>query len=308
MLVLCHHMGAGQSVARGVGHHRGVTEAERMTPFEPMGSVVVGIDQSEASMSALDLAAEEAAVGPTPLVIVAAHPAGGTRLAAEHDLLEVAIARALADHPALAVAARLIIGEPSQVLVAQSRQAVLLVIGHRGAVGAPAAPDGSVAVRVIHEATCPVIVFRPVDADRETAYPRPVLLGVDGRAGSDQVVEFAFQEAALRGAAVWGVHVWPGSHADGGIVGGAPDRREAGRVLSDALDAWSAKYPQVPVSRQVVSSHDVAGALTRASLDAQLAVVGSLRRHDRARPRRRGTARTLIDLAGCPVAVVPWLT
>jgi nucleotide-binding universal stress UspA family protein len=270
-----------------------------------MGSVVVGIDQSEASMSALDLAAEEAAVGPDPLVIVYAHPPGGTRLAAEHDLLEVAVSRALADHPALAVAARLIIGEPWQVLVAQSRQALLLVIGHRGAVDASAAPDDSVAARVMQGATCPVVVFRPVDPDRETAHPRPVLLGVDGRAGSDQVVEFAFQEAALRGAPVWAVHVWPGSHVDGGSIAGDPGRQEAVRVLDDALDAWAAKYPQVPVSRQVVSGPDVARALTRASLDAQLAVVGSLRNRDPARRHRRGTARTLIDLAGCPVAVVP---
>jgi len=275
-----------------------------MMPMEPMRPVVAGIDETDASMSALDLAAEEAAARLTPLVIVSAHPAGRSQLDMEHGLLGIAVSRVLADHPGLAAGMRLIAGEPSRVLVAQSRGALLLVVGHEDVLGSPAPPGGSVAARVVDGSACPVIVYRPVDPERETAHPRPVLVGVDGHAGSDHVVEFAFQEAALRGAPVWGVHVWPGSGADGVIAGGAIGRQQAAR-LHEAMDTWSAKYPEVPTRRHLMSGRDVARALTRASLDAQLVVVGSARHHDPNRPRGGETARRMIDLAGCPVAVVP---
>ncbi len=264
-------------------------------PTEPMGPVVVGVSRSEASMSAVDLAAEEAAARLTPLLIVRGHPACAGRLPADHDLLELAVSRALADHPWLAVSGKLVIGEAARVLTAQSARASVVVVGHQPAPvrpGRPARSAGSVAAQVMLGSNCPVIAHRPTDPERQTEQANPVLLGVTRHGRAEPVVEFAFEEATLRGTALCAMHVWP-------------EEDEAARVLDEALATWSAKCPEVPVIRHVWPGYDVARALCSASRDAQLMVVGLGPQTGRTRLMRGLLVQDLIDFAGCPVAVVP---
>lgn len=268
-----------------------------------MRTVVVGIDGSQASTAALDLAAEEAAAHLAPLVIVYVHPTGTPRRPDEDALLDIAVFRALANHPGLSISTRLLEGEPCRELMAQSHDAELLVLGHRCA-GALAPYTGSLDVRTADGSECPVIVHRPFGSRYTATGPRPVLVGVDGRPGSEAAVEFAFEEAALRGAPVLGMHVWSG--ADPGAAGnGGTGSDRAARVLDEALGAWSAEYPEVPTVRQVAAGADVVRALATASAAAQLTVIGSGGHHDPTRAANRWTARAVVDRAGCPVAVVP---
>jgi nucleotide-binding universal stress UspA family protein len=260
--------------------------------MEPMGPVVVGVDGSATSLSAVDLAAEEAAARLTPLLVVCGYPAGDTRLSAHHDMLDLAVSWALADHPGLTVTARLLPGEPISILSAQSADAGLLVVGHRPATGLPAPAATSVAVQLMLEAHCPVIVRLPVRPERPAEEPSPVIVGVTRHARTEPVVEFAFEEAALRGAPLRAVHVWP-EHSD------------AARLLDETLENWSAKYPQVPVARRVRPGYDVARALCDESRDAQLLVVGAGRYTGRTRVTRGLAAQRLLGDARCPVAVVP---
>jgi hypothetical protein len=250
-----------------------------------MGLVVVGIDGAGPDLSAVDLAAEEAAARLTPLLVVHAHTSGRARLAADHYLLQSAVSQALADHPWLTVDAKLILGVPAQVLATQSAQACLLVVGHRLAASRPAGCVDSVVAQLILESRCPVLVHRPMDPERQTEQPSPVLLGVTRQAREEPVVAFAFEEAVLRGAPLHVTRAWPGRS----------------QALDQTLQAWSGSYPQVPVAHRVCPGYDVTQELCRMSHDAQLLVVGI----SRTRPAHGLLTQELIDFAGCPVAVVP---
>jgi nucleotide-binding universal stress UspA family protein len=280
-------------------------------PIEPMGPVIVGVGRSVASMTALDLAAEEAMGRVVPLLVV--HVRDGQAvddvgMGTATLLLDLAVSRACADHPSLSVTPVLVAGRPADVLVDRSRGASLLVVGHRGRCGSRESRVGSVAQQVAGRARVPVIVSRPLDPSVPTRWqPRPVLVGVSGMPGDDGVVEFAFAEASLRGAPLWAVHIWPGSaHAEtpSGPQSFAQARDEADGRLVDALQAWSEKYPEVVVHRVVRHGLDVPVALTAASKIAQLIVVGSANNADPAQ-RRPWVSGALVHRAGCCVAVVP---
>lgn len=115
-----------------------------------------------------------------------------------------------------------------------------------------------------------------------------MLVGVSGRPSDDEVVQFAFAEASLRGAPLWAVHIWPGSAGTETRTGGhgfALERDDADRLLVDALMAWAEKYPEVAVHRVVRRGLDVPVALTAASKTGQLIVVGSAMVDDPVRQR-----------------------
>lgn len=272
------------------------------------GPVVVGIDGSAASLAAVDLAAEEAAARVTPLLVVHAHTGEAVRPEAIRDMLDVAVRRAHAEHPGLSVAAEVASGAPADVLLSRALQACLLVVGHRGPLHRHAL--GSVAMTVIDQARVPVIVARPTDVPAGVSLPRPVLVGVVAAEESAPVLEFAFAEAELRGAPLHAMYVWSHSgdwepaevHAD--VEGFAEAQSEAERMLAEALAGWSAKYPDVTVSRTVRHSLDAIIALTAASRSAQLVVVGTTHAPAIARLLAGSVGHALVHRAGCPVAVI----
>lgn len=255
----------------------------------PLGPVVVGVDGSCSALQAVDLAAEEAAARLTPLVVVHVETGPGD----SQEVLDIAAARALAEHPGLAVSTTAVVGDPARALLARSSDAYLLVLGHRRDARFPALPAGPVTTRVVHEARCPVMVHRPVDPQRALPSPRPVLVGVDDYPRAEPVIAFAFEQAALRGASVIALHVR------------AWRTPEAAEMLHEAVSAWAGKYPDVPVQLSVQYGQLAVPALAEASMDAQLVVVGSSR-HGGTGPFARGlVTHAMVDLAGCPVAAVP---
>lgn len=277
--------------------------------IEPAGPVIVGVDGSPTSLSAVDLAAEEAMGRVAPLVVL--HAVGrdeGTEEASR--LVAVAVSRARAEHPGLSVDHELATGDPGTVLVNRSRGACLLVMGHRRSRAFGEMPVASAAAKVVGEVEVPLIVHRPLDTTTDVPLPRPVLVGIAELAGSEPLVEFAFAEASLRGAPLVAMHVWSlpedsvpaGVHPDRDALARAHD--DAEDALTEALDRWAEKYPDVVVHRAVRHGLDVAVALGAASRSAQLAVVGS---SHRARSSMGSVAQALVRRAGCPVAVVPVL-
>ena len=121
------------------------------------GTIVVGVDGSEASREALRFGAEEAALRQARLVAVHAWsfipqqplgdpgmlaiPAGDLagQLGAENDAASLALAEAI---------------------VAQSAEADLVVVGSHGRSGIRAALLGSVSRHVVDHAACPVVVVK----------------------------------------------------------------------------------------------------------------------------------------------------
>jgi nucleotide-binding universal stress UspA family protein len=135
--------------------------------------VVVGIDGSPEAETALRFAADEAAKRGLPLRIVCAWeaPAGtyiGEAFAptadgiveAEHhadDVLRAALER-LAGGAAIETEALAVEGSPAKVLIEQSRDAALLVVGSRGRGAAAGLLLGSVSQKLTQHAPCPLAV------------------------------------------------------------------------------------------------------------------------------------------------------
>jgi nucleotide-binding universal stress UspA family protein len=209
------------------------------------------------------------------------------------------------------VTGELVPGDPADVLVRRARRDGLLVVGHRQRRANGSRPIGSVAALVAERSPVPVIVHRPLDGLAAGPLPRPVLVGVEGGPGTDRVVGFAFAEAAQRGTALLAVHAW--SRPEDAWPAG-PDvcahsvdraRERAERTLTEALERWAEKYPEVRVRLAARHSLDVPVTLTAASRSAQLAVVGMTRHPGVLRPSAGSVAHALLRRAACPVAVVP---
>ena len=138
-------------------------------------TIVVGVDGSEGGAAALEFAAGEAALRHARLRIVTAWelPVSGLgadfappmdagtldafRIRAEQVADDgLAIAKKL--QPSLEVEALAAVGQPADVLLEQSSDAHLIVVGRRGFGGFKSLLLGSVSQQVVHYATCPVVV------------------------------------------------------------------------------------------------------------------------------------------------------
>jgi nucleotide-binding universal stress UspA family protein len=172
-----------------------------------------------------------------------------------------------------------------EVLVASSDRASLIVVGHAQS------DNRSVAARVAEQSAAPVIVFRPPGAG--TRPTGRLVVGVPVTDDPGSALEFAFEEAQLRGTALSVVHVRSGPGTG----------EEAARSLAETVAEASARFPGVPVRPEVRSGRDVAAILADAARGAALVVVGQHRGGPGDRTAET-VSRTLIDLAACPVAVV----
>jgi nucleotide-binding universal stress UspA family protein len=261
--------------------------------IEPMLPVLVGVGGTTEGLEAVDLAADEAAARMTPLVVLHVGTGCGP---AEADLVDTAVARAMSEHPALAVAGEVAVGRVTDILLARACDACLLVLGSpRHATGHAGI---STTAAVIERAGVPVVVHRHLAEQADARQPRPVLVGVDE---SESVVGLAFAEAAYRGAPLHAMHVWSGPGAGSGSL----TRRQADELLADAVHRWADKYPEVPVETSVRQGLDATIVLVAGSRLAGLVVVGASRRGQRAGYASGTLPQTLARRAGCPVAVVP---
>ena len=146
------------------------------------GSIVVGVDGSEASRDALRWAAEEARLRSAPLVALHAWsfvppqpigdpgmlavPAGDLagQLSAESDAAQIALDEAVEDAlgtvSGVELERKLTEGDAGEALVAESKGAELVVVGSHGRSGFKAALLGSVSRHVVDHAACPVVVVK----------------------------------------------------------------------------------------------------------------------------------------------------
>jgi nucleotide-binding universal stress UspA family protein len=291
-----------------------------MTHLSPR-PVVAGVDGSENSRQAARVAAEEARRRSAPLRLLAALPSpfrGMVTVAPEPELSSVlhSDAEDVLRHVAAEVSGTagtggvtwaVAEGRPVEVLRAASAEAQLLVLGSRGAGGVAGLLLGSTASGVVAAADCPVLVL-PDDTAVTVSRRRSVVAGVEGRPGDEEVLRFAFEEAAALGTDLVAVHTWqdvalePGYQAVSPLVDWAGVRSDEERLLSEALAGWLDKQPDVEV-REVVLRDRAARGLVAAALTAQLLVVGHRRRNRVA--TLTSTTHGVLHRAPCPVAVVP---
>ncbi|MCX5317880.1 universal stress protein [Streptomyces sp. NBC_00154] len=287
--------------------------------------VVVGVDGSPSSLGAVGTAAHEAALRGTGLRLVNAfgwpsmHPPPGVppwtpATAGLRELVDGTLAqaeqRAREVAPHLDITREVTLGEPLTVLEIESRTASLVVVGSRGLGAFGGLLLGSTAVHLAAHGHSPVLVVRGRPGGPNPT--GPVLLAVDGSPAGEKAIEFAFTEAAMRGAGLLALHVWntwserayegPGDPLNV-VVDIERLRAEEQQLLEEILSPWQIRYPQVAVERRLVRSR-IRTALIDASHDAQLVVAGARGRGGFTGLLLGSVSQALLHHAHCSVAVV----
>lgn len=286
------------------------------------GAVVVGIDGSQHQPAVIDWAVREARLHHRPLVLVHAYdwallgssfaepPYGAVQESLRDNagrIRDEALAFARTAAPDLDITARVDDGWPARVLVEASQSAALVVVGHRGRGGFSGLLTGAVAAQLATHAKSPVVVVRPSVSFGPHA--GRVVVGVDGPPGSHATLEFAFEEASLRGLGLTAVHAWIGPvyREPGDVLPLVYDvtdvEAEETRVLAEALAGWADKYPDVDVRRVVVQAQ-ATHALRDASSGAALLVVGARGHGGFAGLLLGSVALGCLHHAPCPVGIV----
>ncbi|WP_406054083.1 universal stress protein [Kribbella sp. NBC_00889] len=256
--------------------------------------VVVGIDGAGVSESAIRWGAVEAAARGVGLRLVHAFvwaefrvPLGpsdvapGLRAAADKIVAE-ALDLARTFEPRVAVTADRVDGFPSPVLLAESRNAELIVIGSRSAGRTLGLLVGSTGLELAAHAHCPVIVVRPAE---DAVVGNRVVIGYDGSPAADAAVDFGLQYADRHGLVARIVTVLPEGEDDVA----SPLRTLQGLRTAEVVQ---------------VTGHP-AELLLEWSADAQLLVVGSRGRGGFASLLLGSVSQTVLHQAPCPVAVIP---
>jgi nucleotide-binding universal stress UspA family protein len=295
--------------------------------------VMAGVDGSAESQAAAQWAAREAVRRDRPLQLFHAwnrHPRqedGESATAAQRHLarryLRAAQHRIRRACPAVRLAADVQAeGPATAALLKAGEGADLLVLGSRGLSGFTGFLVGSVALGVVARAAGPVVLVRAGEEAADEHLPhrdgsgstdtgyRDVVLGIDVEDPCDEVIEFAFEAARLRGARLRAVHAWrqpsplglgPG---DLGLMDPSDRAGEWLGYLNAVLQVWRDKYPGVEVAETVTEGRPQS-VLVRAASGAGLLVVGRRATERPAGPRTGPVTQAAIHHAGCPVAVVP---
>ena len=282
------------------------------------GSIVVGVDGSEHADRAIVWAARQAALEHRPLTLlhgfnplartlVGALELEGTDRSellhvlrrAARAMLEDGLALASKTEPGLEVDAALVDGDARQSLVDASRTARLLVLGSRGRGSVKGLLLGSVSVAVAQLSTCPTVVCRPGRTDAST---RGVLVGADGSPASLPVIEFAFRQAALRGAPLTVMHCFWEIVAAGTST--ADESSDVRLLLAECVAGFAESYPDVEVHLELARGL-VDQVLVDKASSSELLVVGRRHKDALARHLHASMAAAVVERASGTVAVVP---
>lgn len=286
--------------------------------------IVVGVDGSDSARHAVRWAAAEAVrrsaglrLVQTFVVPTSGYPGflvrldelrAGIRAQGEQWLSEAA-AVAETEAPGLAVEQVLVEGNVVPVLVRQSKETDLVVLGSRGLGAFTGMLVGSTAVALAAHGHSPVAIVRGPGHDADPPVEGPVVVGLDGSPASAAAIGPAFEEASLRAVPLLAVRVWNDLSVEnpaymyGITLDPADIEKEEHRLLTEQLSGWQEKYPDVRVER-IVARGRTARRLLDHCARAQMVVVGSRGRGGFTGMLLGSTSRALITHAPCPVLVV----
>ena len=286
--------------------------------------IVVGVDGSASSTSAVRWAAREAQSRKLPLLlinlVVPVGPIGspwpGVPIPEDYVSLQQSEARVIVD-AALQIAAESVAGQSLQAsgevvsgpilatLVEMSKQSQMMVVGCRGEGAVARALLGSVSSGLVHHAHCPVAVIHPEEPRSPQA---PVVVGIDGSPASELATEIAFDQASRRGVDLVALHAWSDmgpiefASANWAPIEWRNIKVAEEEVLSERLSGYSERYPNVTVRRVVVSDRPAPRLLEQAA-EAQLLVVGCRGRGGFAGMLLGSVGSAVVNSAQIPVIV-----
>ncbi|MFF3403661.1 universal stress protein [Streptomyces sp. NPDC002659] len=297
--------------------------------------VVAGIDGSSESLAAAHWAAREALRRGLSLRLVHAWqwqprppvyvPAGTTQRYWAHRTLAQASDSVRDSHPRLHIDDESVAESTVTALLTAAEQAEMLVLGSRGLSGVAGFLVGSVSQAVVARAERPVVLVRAGEEAADETFPAPegaspdrdpvrtpyrnIVLGLDTSSPCDELIEFAFDTAQHRGAALRVIHTFsappPYAAVDQLVPTPGPELlAEHEHTVSAALHPWREKFPEVTVTGTVTEGR-AASELTRASTGAGLVVVGRRIRTGHLGIHIGPVAHAVLHHVGCPVAVVP---
>ncbi|MUL83798.1 MULTISPECIES: universal stress protein [unclassified Mycolicibacterium] len=252
--------------------------------------IVVGVDGSPSSDTAVAWAARDAALRGVELTLVHALPGAMSPVWLDvalpedylqyqdeqaQDVLDAAHRVALEAIEAtgarpLTIVDKAVPGHAVATLIEYSRHADLVVIGSRGLGKWGRRLLGSVSSSLAHHAHGPVAVI----PENERPSTAPVVVGVDGSRASELATEIAFDEASRRGVELVVVHTWTDLNFEFPDLKWDDLSTEAERALAEQLAGWGERYPDVAVRRVVMPDKPARQLLAQAET-AQLVVVGS---------------------------------
>ena len=282
-------------------------------------AILVGVDGSHASYKATWWAANYAKHAGLTLQIVCAYSlpsyaavsfdATYTAMvddnAAHSDAQEIlSKAKAIADEQGVEATTLIVTGDPASVFVELSRNYNLIVIGNRGKGGLAERLLGTTSSSLPAYAYCPIVVVPYTDDDGNLMHLNntitKVAVGSDESKWGLKALEIAANFAAAWDAELDVISAVPnmkGSDDEGVMASFKDDLEVRIKPLEEA-------HPDLKINKQIVPGPAV-GALTKASYDHDVVVVGSRGRGGFTGLLLGSTSQGLLQHAVGPVYVVP---
>ena len=282
-------------------------------------AILVGVDGSHASYKATWWAANYAKHAGLTLQIVCAYSlpsyaavsfdatytAMGDDNAAHSDAQEIlSKAKAIADEQGVEATTLIVTGDPASVFVELSRNYNLIVIGNRGKGGLAERLLGTTSSSLPAYAYGPIVVVPYTDDDGNLMHLNntitKVAVGSDESKWGLKALEIAANFAAAWDAELDVISAVPnmkGSDDEGVMASFKDDLEVRIKPLEEA-------HPDLKINKQIVPGPAV-GALTKASYDHDVVVVGSRGRGGFTGLLLGSTSQGLLQHAVGPVYVVP---
>lgn len=279
----------------------------------PSPAVVVGIDGSQAAISAALWAVDEAVRRDIPLRLVYAiepddrsgHERDIQEAAREFAGAEIAVRAAVmavesTDEP-VKIEVEIAQDRPARVLREQSRSAPMLCVAALGNRQATGRRVGSTAAALAEGAHCPVAVIRGHNHNPGT--PRWVVAVVDESPESHDVLDLAVTEALMRHAPLRVLTAWHPRFTDmSGADVVADNNRHIRAHQERMLSPYRRSHPELD-ARPVAVLGNIESYLARNAGLIGLVVIG--RRHSAGVADLLGLGHSMLQDAGCSVLICP---
>lgn len=199
-------------------------------------------------------------------------------------------ARLGADHPELDLRPEVVRGEPGEVLIDQTGDDALVVVGGENGRTEEYWYSSRMGARVSGAADGPVAVVPFGDENARTG----IMVAVDDVPEADHLLRFAAELASTRGEALHAVYVGTRLHDI------ATDEEVLDRIVAPVIAA----FPDLEVESHLESGA-TAGALLRRARERSTVVVGTRRLSPARRFFLGSVSHALVTNAWCPTIVVP---
>ncbi|WP_123682267.1 universal stress protein [Curtobacterium sp. PhB115] len=267
--------------------------------------ILVGLDDAQASWTALRWVANRAADAPATVRIVHALESTDTDVMMVRARLADAAAFVRSTAPGTVVDTDVERGFAADTLVDDASTADLLVIGAHRNRRLRSALTGSLPERIATRAPVPTVVI----PDDWTFGTGPVVIGIDAET-AEGALTFGLQEARRSHRSVHLVHAWrvtaPVSARPIALLedASAADEQSARLVLAAATRSAEQLEPAVKV-RAALWEGDPGEALTKAGVEGSLIVVGRRHRTMIGGELFGSVARDTMHRSKTPVVIVP---